>query len=82
MSWRLLRGPSGESNRLLTVTSLPFICGEGVREFVAVDAVAATDTISQRRVTLKVAGLGGSADLTSEYHFLMCEARRGTAASL
>ena len=30
---------------------------EGVREFVTVDAVAATDTISQRRVAMEVAGL-------------------------
>ncbi len=82
MNWRLLRGPSGESNRLLTVTSFPLSAGRASGEFVAVDAVAATDTISQRRVTLKVAGLGGSADLMSEYHFLMREARRGTAASL
>ena len=42
-----------------------------VREFVAVDAVAATDTISQRRVTMKVAGLGGFADLTGKYRFLL-----------
>ena len=43
-----------------------FICGEGVREF-----VAATDTISQRRVAMKVAGLGGFADLTGKYRFLL-----------
>ena len=36
-----------------------------VREFVAVDAVAATDTISQRRVAMKVA------DLTGKYRFLL-----------
>lgn len=48
-----------------------FICEEGVREFVAVDAVAATDTISQRRVAMKVAGLGGFADLTGKYRFLL-----------
>ena len=30
---------------------------EGVRESVAVDAVAATDTVSQRRVAIEVAGL-------------------------
>ena len=30
---------------------------EGVPEFVAVDAEAATDTISQRRVAMEVAGL-------------------------
>lgn len=30
---------------------------EGAREFVAVDAAAATDTISQRRVAIEVAGL-------------------------
>ena len=42
-----------------------------VREFVAVEAVAATDTISQRRVTMKVAGLGGFADLTGKYRFLL-----------
>ena len=35
----------------------------GVREFVAVDAAASTDTISQRRVAMEVAGLavGGEA---------------------
>ena len=42
-----------------------FICEEGVREFVAVDAVAATDTNSQRRVAMKVA------DLTGKYRFLL-----------
>ena len=36
-----------------------------VREFVAVDAVAATDTISQRRVAMKVD------DLTGKYCFLL-----------
>lgn len=40
---------------------------EGVREFVAVDAVATTDTISQRRVAMEVAGLA-----------VMSEAKRRT----
>ena len=34
VSWRLPRGPSGEGNRLLTVTAFPLICGEGVGKFV------------------------------------------------
>ena len=34
VSWRLPRGPSGEGNRLLTVTAFPYICGEGVSKFV------------------------------------------------
>ena len=55
-------GPAGHS----LLTSFPYKCGsrgrrpmvrEGVREFVAVDAEAATDTISQRRVAMEVAGL-------------------------
>ena len=46
--------------------SFPYKCGGrrrrhivrgGVRESVAVDAVAATDTVSQRRVAMEVAGL-------------------------
>ena len=57
---------SERNNRLLTVTAFPLKCGslaarangaEGVRESVAIDAVAATDTVSQRRVAIEVAGL-------------------------
>ena len=68
--------PAGHS----LLTAFPYKCGsqrrrpmvrEGVREFVAVDAAAATDTISQRRVAIEVAGLGGSADLTGKYRFLI-----------
>jgi len=32
---------------------------------------ACPDTISQRRVAIEVAGLGGSADLTGKYRFLI-----------
>ena len=55
----------GEAGHSL-LTAFPYKCGsrrrgpmvrEGVREFVAVDAVAATDTISQRRAAIEVAGL-------------------------
>ena len=55
----------GEAGHSL-LTAFSYKCGsqwrgpivrEGVREFVAVDAVAATDTISQRRVAMEVAGL-------------------------
>ena len=58
------------------LTAFPYKCGGrrrrhivrgGVRDFVAVDAVAATDTISQRRVAMEVAGLA-----------VMCEAKRKT----
>ena len=58
------------------LTSFPYKCEsrrrgpmvrEGVREFVAVDAVATTDTISQRRVAMEVAGLA-----------VMSEAKRRT----
>ncbi len=59
-----------------------FICGEGVREFVAVDAVAATGTISQRRVAMKVAGLGGFADLTGKYRFLLSAWRMSLTVEL
>ena len=55
-------GLSGHS----LLTASPYKCGSrrrrhivrgGVRESVAVDAVAATDTVSQRRVAMEVAGL-------------------------
>ena len=39
---------------------------EGVRESVAVDAVAATDTVSQRRVAIEVAGLAVWAEALPE----------------
>ena len=60
----------GEAGHSL-LTAFPYKCGSrrrrhivrgGVREFVAVDAVAATDTISQRRVAMEVAGLAVMGD--------------------
>ena len=66
MSWRLLRGPYGESNRLLTVTAFPLSAGMASVSLWP----ACPDTISQRRVAIEVAGLGGSADLTGKYRFL------------
>lgn len=57
-----MAGPAGHS----LLTAFPYKCGSlgrgpivrgGVRESVAVDAIAATDTVSQRRVAIEVAGL-------------------------
>ena len=61
----VVEGHSARNKRLLAVTSFPLIAG---RVSVSLWTIRSA-TISQRRVAIKVAGLDGFADLTSEFRF-------------